>query len=180
MPEVRNESREERYRHWFRLFDANGDGYIDEQDYVLMSERLVRASRASGANPSGLIEAARNRFAMLKMADTDGDGRVSQAEYLAAALQRREAGSGMDSVHEALARGGFTSFDVDGDGVLDLSDYVLTHVAFGLNPPMQDVVDKFQHFDTNGDGVITFEEFLVNYRKHQLADEPMPFYFCAD
>jgi hypothetical protein len=42
------------------------------------------------------------------------------------------------------------------------------------------VVDKFQHFDTNGDGVITFEEFLVNYRKRQLADEPMPFYFCAD
>lgn len=57
---------------------------------------------------------------------------------------------------------------------------MLAHVAFGLNPPLQEVVDRFQHWDTNGDGAVTWEEFLTSYRKHQLVDEPMPFYFCAD
>jgi hypothetical protein len=105
---------------------------------------------------------------------------VSEDEYLAAALQRHGAGADLDAMHDALARGGFTSFDFDGDGVLDLEDYVLTHVAFGLNPPLQDVVDRFQHWDANCDGAITFDEYLASYRAHQLADEPMPFYFCAD
>ena len=61
-----------------------------------------------------------------------------------------------------------------------LHDYVLTHVAFGLDPPLQEVVDRFRHFDFNGDGVITFDEYLANYRRHQFSDDVMPFYFCAD
>jgi Ca2+-binding EF-hand superfamily protein len=127
-----------------------------------------------------LIEAARNRFAQIAKADANGDGRVSEEEYLAAAVPPEGSSNELDAMHEALARGGFASFDFDGDGVLDLEDYVLTHVAFGLNPLLQDVVARFQHWDTNGDGAITFDEYLASYRKHQLTDEPMPFYFCAD
>ena len=101
-------------------------------------------------------------------------------EYLAAAMRLLPASPEMDAIHEALARGGFASFDIDGDGLLNLQDYVLTHVAFGLNPPLQRVVDRFRHFDFNGDGVITFDEYLANYRRHQLSEDVMPFYFCAD
>jgi hypothetical protein len=47
-------------------------------------------------------------------------------------------------MHEALARRGFASFDIDGDGM------------------------------------ITFDEYLANYRRDQLSEDVMPFYFCAD
>jgi Ca2+-binding EF-hand superfamily protein len=179
--EVKSESRRERFQHWFRMFDANGDGYIDKDDYVVMAERIASAARAGDrTRANGLIEAARVRFAQLEKADTDGDGRVSEEEYLAAAMRQLPASPEMDAMHEALARGGFASFDIDGDGLLNLQDYVLTHVAFGLNPPLQGVVDRFRHFDFNGDGVITFDEYLANYRRHQLSEDVMPFYFCAD
>jgi Ca2+-binding EF-hand superfamily protein len=180
MDEVKNESRRERFQHWFRIFDANRDGYIDEKDYVVMSERVTLASRTSGnARAVGLLEAARTRFAQIAKADIDGDGRVSEEEYLQAAMRQLPASPEVDAMHDALARGGFASFDVDGDGVLGLQDYVLTHVAFGLNPPLQSVVERFRHWDTNGDGVITFDEYMVAYRKHQLSDDAMPFYFCG-
>jgi hypothetical protein len=47
-------------------------------------------------------------------------------------------------------------------------------------PPPQGVVDRFRHFDLNGDGVITFDEYLANYRRHQLSEDVMPFYVGAD
>jgi Ca2+-binding EF-hand superfamily protein len=152
--ELKSVSRRERFQHWFRMFDINRDGHIDRSDYVLMAERIANAARADGStHATGLIEAAHARFEQIEKADTNGDGKVSEEEYLAAATRQLPAGADLDAIHEGLARGGFASFDIDGDGRLNLHDYVLTHVAFGLNRPLQEVVDRFRHFDFNGDGI---------------------------
>lgn len=181
MTEVKSETRRERYRRWFKVYDANGDGGIDEMDYAVTSERLVNARGAGGGTSgAGLIAAVKARFAQIAKADTNGDGKVSEEEYFAAAPQPLGAGQEMDALQDALARRGFASFDMDGDGKLDLKDYVLTHIAFGLNPRLNEVVARFKHWDVNGDGYISLEEFLASYKKHQLSDELMPFYFCTE
>lgn len=177
----RPESRRERYRRWFRVFDANHDGHIDEQDFVLLFERMATARRAkAGPARERLGEAVRTRFNMILAADADGDGKVSEAEYLAAALAQVDPGPGLDALHDALARGGFASFDVDGDGLINLQDYVLTHVAFGQNPRIADVIARFELLDSDGNGVITLEEFMPGYRRHQLSDDEVPFLLCVD
>ena len=35
---MKSESRPQRFQHWFRMFDANRDGYIDKDDYIAMAE----------------------------------------------------------------------------------------------------------------------------------------------
>ena len=69
---------------------------------------------------------------------------------------------------------------LDGDGALNLQDYVLTHAAFGLNPRIADVIARFAQWDADGNGVITLAEFMPGYRRHQLSDDEMPFLLCVD
>ena len=174
-----NESRRDRYRKWFHIVDANGDHFIDEQDFVLTFERVAHF-RGPTANREILVAAARARYAEIAKADLAGDGRVTEEEYLAAALAQEDPGPVLSGMHEAMARGGFASFDIDGDGVVNLSDFVLAHAAFGLDPRLQAAIERFHYWDTNQDGRITLDEWLPSYRRHQLTDEMMPFFFCVD
>lgn len=177
-----SESRRSRFQKWFRVFDVNHDGYIDEKDFVQIFERVASLRGVAAPSPEMLVEAARVRFTQIARADADGDGRVDEGEYVAAALAQRDPGEGeaLDVMHEAMMRGGFASFDVDGDGAVNLADYVLSHAAFGLNPRVADVIDRFRYWDLNRDGRISLEEYAAGYRRHQLSDEDMPFFFCID
>jgi hypothetical protein len=65
---------------------------------------------------------------MLKQVDTDGDGRVSQAE------------------HDAMAAKRFGRFDTNGDGNVTRDEFVARSAA------------RFKQVDANGDGYITQDE----------------------
>jgi Ca2+-binding EF-hand superfamily protein len=176
------ESRRDRYRQWFRVYDANRDGYMDEQDFVVLFDLAATVRRAKEGPARDLLgHAARARFLQILEVDTDGDGRVAEAEYLAAALaQPADPGPMPDAALEGMARGGFASFDVNGDGVIDLQDYVLTHVSFGLDPRISEVLARFKLLDTNGNGEITLAEFKPVYLRHQLSADEVPFLLCVE
>ena len=67
--------------------------------------------------------------------DTDGDGKVSRAEFLAAA----KSGKG-----DPARR--FAKLDQNGDGMLDKSEIDAT------------LTRRFRHQDTNGDGLLSPDE----------------------
>lgn len=95
------------------------------------------AARCEGAAGSGLTLAKyieRHEKRVLA-ADTDGDGKVSKAEFVAAA----KAGKGDPSKR-------FARMDRNGDGMLDQSeiDAMLTR--------------RFQKMDSNGDGIVSADE----------------------
>ena len=73
--------------------------------------------------------------------DSDGDGRLTQAE--------------IDTYRgDRLAK-----FDRDGNGGLNLSEYQ----ALWLAAMRERMVDRFQDLDADGDGVVTAEEFKRPY-----------------
>lgn len=69
--------------------------------------------------------------------DTDGDGRVTQAEI------------------DAYRSNRLMKFDADGDGSLKLSEYE----ALWLAATRERMVDRFQDLDADGNGAVTTEEF---------------------
>lgn len=97
----------------FDWMDRNGDGYLDEADQSPLHQRM-RATReaqpeqadgAQGEGRHGMHHRGGERWGSgaergLRGADTDGDGRISRAEYL------------------AMEHAGFARLDQDGDGVI--------------------------------------------------------------
>lgn len=68
----------------FEDFDANGDGYITEQEFVEARNKRIAERAAEGRPMRGLSQAEE-----FKDIDADGDGRISREEF--AAHQSRHA-----------------------------------------------------------------------------------------
>lgn len=89
----------------------------------------------------GRHHGARRMMRMFEAYDTNGDGRLTQAE-----------------INEAR-RARLAEFDSDGDGSLTLEEYQ----ALWLDAMRERMVDRFQDRDADGDGKVTGEEFAAPF-----------------
>lgn len=89
----------------FASFDANEDGYLDTEEYELFDE--ARALDQAENAPEGMGRRLHNAADGMQLAvnDTDGDGKVSEAEFLDNAPAWIEM------------------IDRNGDGVVSLTDF---------------------------------------------------------
>lgn len=173
-------ARRTRLRQIFALYDVNHDGYIDENDFVIIHQRLAAARGVPAPAREHLVQAARQRFHAMAEADTDRDGRINEDEFLVHAA-RTHTGPTLSAPSLELAQATFRAWDADGDGVLNLADSIHAHMAFGLNPRIADLVATFKRFDLDGDGKIQQSEFVEAYTAELVSDSPdVPFMFAAD
>ncbi|MBN8180698.1 EF-hand domain-containing protein [Roseibium aggregatum] len=102
---VTAEEARERRGNVFASFDANDDGFLDAEEYVLFDE--ARAQDQAENEPKGLGKGARNpaNGMRLQVNDIDGDGKVSEAEFL------DNAASWIEMI------------DRNGDGVVTVADF---------------------------------------------------------
>ena len=102
---VTAEEARERRGNVFASFDANDDGFLDAEEYVLFDE--ARAQDQAENEPKGLGKGARNpaNGMRLEVNDTDGDGKVSEAEFL------ENSASWIEMI------------DRNGDGVVTVADF---------------------------------------------------------
>ena len=93
-------------------------------------------------------------------ADTDGDGRVSLAEWTAQASGRRGGGAGGGGYDPARA---FARMDANHDGFLDKTEIDAA------------AAERFRRMDANGDGVVSPDERMAGRGgMHRRGDRPMP------
>ncbi|QFT69822.1 EF hand [Labrenzia sp. THAF35] len=102
---VTAEEARERRGNVFASFDANDDGFLDAEEYVLFDE--ARAQDQAENEPKGMGKGARNpaNGMRLEVNDIDGDGKVSEAEFL------DNASSWIEMI------------DRNGDGVVTVADF---------------------------------------------------------
>jgi hypothetical protein len=111
-------------------------------------QRAPAGGQSDTAPGGATLEAfVQQRETKLMAADTNGDGKVSRAEFIAAAK---------DGKADPATR--FAKIDRNGDGMLDKSevDAMLTR--------------RFQRLDTNADGILSREERAAAHARKTGAD----------
>ncbi|MFD7510150.1 EF-hand domain-containing protein [Streptomyces sp. NPDC059853] len=114
----------------FTLFDADGNGYLEPEDFALMADRVVLAAPDAGG---GAEEALREAFQqwwlfLLGELDTDRDGRISLQEFTAGVLSPERFREALTAFATSLA----TLGDPDGDGLVERPVFEALMTAIGF------------------------------------------------
>ncbi|MGW0737695.1 EF-hand domain-containing protein [Streptomyces sp. NPDC002851] len=171
MPEFLDDKLSRRFRTW----DRDGNGYLEQVDFEHGAQRLGDAF----GQPADSPQRQRMRDMCLQLwqgleqlADADGDGRISEAEYKKAftelILQRPGA---FDAAYAPFVSTLMAMADHDGDGKLDRGEYRSWFVtAFGITE--HDANTAFDKVDSDGDGHVTQEEMVAAIRDYYFSDDP--------
>jgi Ca2+-binding EF-hand superfamily protein len=114
----------------FTLFDADGNGRLDADDFELMGRRVVdTATGSSESAKAAMLAAFRTYWTTLAAElDANGDGRVSYEEYQACVLAPERFDRAIGEFAEALGALG----DPNGDGLVERPLFVALMDAIGF------------------------------------------------
>ncbi|MFI6169134.1 lipase family protein [Nocardia sp. NPDC051052] len=144
-------------RHGFDLLDITCDGFLTRDDYDAFALRLVQAA---GEPPgSAKARAVRDGYRALWQsvylaADTDGDDRVSSAEF----ADWIRSGAELDADITPLARAVIDLVDT-GDGVLQPCE--LDRLLLGCNFSRDEARAEFDRLDLDGNGEVSADELVA-------------------
>jgi Ca2+-binding EF-hand superfamily protein len=171
----------------FHGADKNRDGVVTEEEYINATNRTKEEFRETDENLDGkhTLDEQLNHFAgtklfleemdktlqtakeILRHDDKDGDGRLSEEEFLA------HSKTLLRDVHNEAS---FRLADTNKDGVHDTDEIVaeIMRVAGfakkGGHFIEHGVEEAFKAADTNGDGVVTKQEYLQTWNNATAAD----------
>ncbi|WP_345945040.1 EF-hand domain-containing protein [Streptomyces albus subsp. chlorinus] len=149
----------------FAMLDTDGDGVISRDDYFSRIDRVTAATGRGEDDPMVVRARAAGEQAWAAM-DADGDGRMTEAEYL-----EWVGVDAFDNICSPALGALFDLADTDKDGTLDRRAFVLLRTA--LNNPAGNAEAAFDALDTDGDGRVSRQEYLMSIRTH-ISGEHSP------
>jgi Ca2+-binding EF-hand superfamily protein len=164
------------------MLDPTGDGYVTRDDYEAFALRLVQAFGQPPGSPAAVAvrEGYRRLWrALADRAETDRDGRISEAEFLAW-IAAVGGDDGFDDEIAPLARAVVALADDDGDGVLSEPELQRLLVACGLSDAQSRRV--FAELDQDASASIDTTELVAAIRAFCLdpsAHQPGAWLFGA-
>lgn len=157
----------------FNVLDSNQDGAITEGDFVLIGNRVCaqfgiaadsEMGRKVGVSYLAWWNQLRQDF------DTNNDGRVTMAEFVAAYRDGR--GDPERYFAEQLGRTVKVVVDMvdsDHDGFISEAEYLN---LMELATDRETAQSGFRALDSDGDGRVSVAEFQVGIRQLMLSDDP--------
>ncbi|MEV7415327.1 EF-hand domain-containing protein [Streptomyces sp. NPDC089919] len=146
----------------FALLDVDGDGFLTEQDFVLLGRRWT--GRA-GDEDHAVRETMLGWWQVLSAA-ADGSDQVSLDDVLGVVDVLPTMPHAVDGTAEAM----FAIVDANGDGEVDHAEYKQMIETFGGRGV--DTAAAFDQLDLNGDGRISREEFRANWYEFWAGTDP--------
>ncbi|MGX1886836.1 EF-hand domain-containing protein [Streptomyces sp. NPDC055287] len=155
----------------FSLFDTNGNGVLEADDFELMAGRVVEAAPDSDkVAKDAMCEAFRQYWTTLRTElDANGDGEISLEEYTACVLSPERFDATIDEFARTLAALG----DPDGDGLIERPAFVALMRAIGFERANIDALfDAFSPSDEDRIQVATWITGIKDYYAPDKAGIP--------
>ncbi|WP_052848774.1 EF-hand domain-containing protein [Streptomyces avicenniae] len=151
----------------FTLFDANGNGVIEADDFELLGQRVLAVSEgADEAAKDALLDSLRGWWTTLVTElDTDGDGQVDPEEFNAIVLAPERFGDALDAFAVALPALG----DPDGDGLVERPLFVALMTAIGFAVP--NIQALFDAFGPDAEDRVTTDVWAQGIRDYYAPDK---------
>ncbi|MFE4550236.1 EF-hand domain-containing protein [Streptomyces sp. NPDC056785] len=160
---------ERKLKGMFAAFDADGDGYLREDDFTAL---VARWSLLPAVGPGTPLRARVETLlmgwwdALLAAGNAGGDGTVDLGELLTL-VDRLPALS--DAV-TATADTVFDAVDTNGDGRISPEEH--RRLVETWNGQPVDMTGVFERLDRNGDGHLDREEFASLWYQFWTSDDP--------
>ncbi|MED7951046.1 MULTISPECIES: EF-hand domain-containing protein [unclassified Streptomyces] len=158
----------DRVRCVFTLFDADGNGFIEADDFELMAGRVIEAvPGAADAKHGAMLSAFRAFWGSLETElDANRDGRIDFEEFKAVVLAPERFDEAIGEFSEALS----TLADPDGDGLIERPVFVgvMTAIGFAL-PNIHSLFDGLEPTSTDQVAVSDWAESIRDYYRPDLA-----------
>jgi Ca2+-binding EF-hand superfamily protein len=150
----------------FTLFDANGNGFIESEDFEIMAQRVLQAAAESDDTARAAILAAfRKYWNALAGLDTNGDGRIAFEEYRTCVLSPKQFDETLNDFAESLAALG----DPNGDGLIERPIFVALMLAIGFERANIDAL--FDAFEPNDSDQITVATWVTGIKDYYGPDK---------
>ena len=165
----------------FALLDTDGNGFLSQEDYDLVTLRLC----AAFGHLPGTPEYERVHNAYLKLweqlrsrMDLDGTGRITLEQFMTGCerLLQEQPLPGPESSDESARPAHdpvdliFDMVDADQNGVIDLVEFTTWMHAYGVGA--QDTVEAFDLLDSDDDGVLSRPEVAAAAQAFYASTDP--------
>ncbi|GAA4808603.1 EF-hand domain-containing protein [Streptomyces ziwulingensis] len=164
---------ERRIADRFALFDQDGNGYIDREDFNRAAKAVLAEFGAAARTDKGqaLYGGAEALWqGMAGIADRDGDQRITRAEFVTGAVKRlrdnpdRFAEIARPFLHAALAVA-----DTDGEGTASVEDAGRVLTALGV--PAEAIGPAVALLDADGDGRVGEPDVVPAFARYFTVPE---------
>lgn len=155
----------------FALLDTDGNGYLSQRDYDLVTLRLCAAF---GHLPgTEAYERVHNAYLKLwdrlrDLMDADDDGRISLQQFMDGCerLISEQRTSAVADPVELI----FDMVDANQDGVIDLAEFTKWMNSYGVGA--QETVEAFDLLDADDDGVLSRPEVAAAAQAFYASTDP--------
>ena len=157
----------------FRLYDANDDGVLVQQDFIALATRLANLRQDVRVSPHYdqiLAHLQQDWMCLCEVADQNSDARITLGEWLAYYEQILNDIKQYASRVIALVRLLFDTFDQDGDGKISEQEWISLLSIFNVLPIYASSI--FLNLDANQDGVLNQDEVLTLIHDFFYINEP--------
>lgn len=150
----------------FTLFDVDGNGRLEANDFELMARRVVQAAPDADEGQRRAMVTAFRRYwtTLLTELDANHDGMISFDEYTACVLSPERFDETIAEFAEALAALG----DPDGDGLIERPVFIALMTAIGFALPNINML--FDAFEPDANDRITVPVWVAAIKEYYGPD----------
>ncbi|XP_013392427.1 luciferin-binding protein-like [Lingula anatina] len=152
----------------FKGLDANDDGYITEEDFIIAAQRAAQYLGLTDEETEPMLNIRREVWK--GMSSNSQTTKISEEEHIKITMSIFNESKFRLETYPRIVLTGFDVMDIDGDGRISKREFAA--FFYGMNVPAEYSKDVFDVLDENKDGFISFEEYAQGHVEFWFGEDP--------